>query len=914
MKRLATLVLAAGFSLGSLVAMGQGASATPFSDVPANHWAYQAIQSLAADGLVEGYPDGKFKGDRPLSRYEMAVLVARVIAKVQANGAGYASKADLDKLQKLIDALKDELDSLGVRVTNVEDALDALDKRTKFAQSLQMHGSLFHNVSTRATTLNPHTIVNGTGVAQNLYYGGADAANRTANIDPFIAAFLRSDESNSPLVQAGSGNKVRFDDKINLSYAINENLTVAFPIHVLNYEYSGEFTPDAKFAFQPDILVNIAKAGNLTNMYMRFGALDNLKSSRVGLTYRAPDASLQGPGFQYPFQPYQKGAEFGGTLNGLTEFQMSFSRVDQTLINTQTGVMDQTGSIDINAFFFPVNHNQVGYTQVGPPGAITGGSLKSNTFTSGDGSLTQVFLGNRAQIGTVYISQYNGSLFNNAGQLIGGVAGGPAAPPAFTYNDTFNAVVFGAPLPAGASVTITYVGLTLTNNNVSQRYQITGRLNHKIKGLPGAEVGLSFSRLFDFDDLTTTGDLTLVNAAPSSGYGLVSDTVLGIDAQLPLTFLAIGGDRTQHPILYAETAFSKFTPDFRNVSAISDSAAVVGVRLKVYQITGSLQYQVVGANFMDGAPVRYFGNAPQLYSFNKLNYFPQFFGFANNLGINQQFDNFTGACAAATPVNCTTRNPNLTFIYPVFNPFVATSPTFYSAFAPNSFGPTLNVNSPIRLGDITLNGRLLAQRLSEIQPNGLGTQFFAAIQPVGGQAFVSNRRMTLDKVEGGVQFNLPAFGQQIGLNLTAGVERLSRQDKTRFTYVPINPGTLTQDPAAAALTAAQIAAGSGTVPFFPNFVDETHTTFVAAATVPLTKDVVFGATYNSQGYHGSNGTTATQNIAERKDTYVGSLTYNIPRTTSSVAFAVRHYSYNDLVIPSFNFNQNREDLNFVVRF
>ena len=143
------------------MALGQGASATPFSDVPANHWAYQAIQSLAADGLVEGYPDGKFKGDRPLTRYEMAVLVARVIAKLQANGAGYASKADLDKLQKLIDALKDELDSLGVRVTNLEDALDALDKRTKFAQSIQLHGAILDNNSYRQRYGVPQTIAHG---------------------------------------------------------------------------------------------------------------------------------------------------------------------------------------------------------------------------------------------------------------------------------------------------------------------------------------------------------------------------------------------------------------------------------------------------------------------------------------------------------------------------------------------------------------------------------------------------------------------------------------------------------------------------------------------------------------------------------------------------------------------------------
>ena len=110
------------------------APATPFADVPANHWAYQAIASLAADGLIDGYPDGSFKGDRPLTRYEMAAIVARVVAKIEATGAGTASKTDLDKLQKLIDALKDELDALGVRVTALEDAVASLDMRTKIAQ------------------------------------------------------------------------------------------------------------------------------------------------------------------------------------------------------------------------------------------------------------------------------------------------------------------------------------------------------------------------------------------------------------------------------------------------------------------------------------------------------------------------------------------------------------------------------------------------------------------------------------------------------------------------------------------------------------------------------------------------------------------------------------------------------------
>jgi hypothetical protein len=197
MKRLATLVLTASMAAAiSLLGTGTGALATPFSDVPENHWAYQAVESLAADGLVEGYPDGNFKGDRPLTRYEMAVIVARVIAKVEAGQANFVSKAqeraDMEKLQKLIDALKDELDALGVRVTNLEDSLTALDRRTKFAQSIQFHGTLLPELSLRTKYINPSTIINGTGAAVPYYANGSSigAGTATTTLDPMVAQYL----------------------------------------------------------------------------------------------------------------------------------------------------------------------------------------------------------------------------------------------------------------------------------------------------------------------------------------------------------------------------------------------------------------------------------------------------------------------------------------------------------------------------------------------------------------------------------------------------------------------------------------------------------------------------------------------------------------------------------------------------
>ncbi|MBV9439249.1 MAG: S-layer homology domain-containing protein, partial [Candidatus Eremiobacteraeota bacterium] len=546
MKRLATLVLAAGFSFGALVSLGKDASATPFSDVPASHWAYQAIQSLAADGLVEGYPDGKFKGDRPLTRYEMAVLVARVIAKLQANGAGYASKADLDKLQKLIDALKDELDSLGVRVTNLEDALDALDKRTKFAQSIQFHGTILDNNSLRQRYTVPFNIAKGAA-------------------DPFVTVFLTAPDSNSPLEQAGPGALIRFDDKFNFTYTINENLTVSIPVHIINYQYGGEFTPQAQYSVQPDVVINAARIGALTNVYFREGQLDNLKSSRVGLTYRAPDASQQGPGYENPIQPYEKGFEVGGILGGLTEFQFSWTRQDQSLINTLTTVADPSFDFAQNNYFFLTVRPQVSYVQPGAPNS-TGGALRIDTFTAASGPITAVYLTRKAVAGSVYVYAVNGTLCTpSATTGTGGAC--PIAANAFYYIDQTNQVVFTAPLPVGTTVQIAYTGLTYTNNSQFQRYHINARINQKIKGLPGAEIGLSFSRIFDFGDFIQSQGVNNFLSFPNTntagnGYGAVSDTVFGLDAQVPLTFITIGPNHTQHPVLFAEGAFSKFTPDF----------------------------------------------------------------------------------------------------------------------------------------------------------------------------------------------------------------------------------------------------------------------------------------------------------------------------------------------------------------
>ena len=105
-------------ALAAVAALTAGVSAyaaNPFSDVTADDWAYQAVSDLSAQGVVEGYPDGTFKGERNMTRYELAQIIARLMAKEDQLNA--EQQATLDKLAG---EYADELANLGVRVANLE--------------------------------------------------------------------------------------------------------------------------------------------------------------------------------------------------------------------------------------------------------------------------------------------------------------------------------------------------------------------------------------------------------------------------------------------------------------------------------------------------------------------------------------------------------------------------------------------------------------------------------------------------------------------------------------------------------------------------------------------------------------------------------------------------------------------------
>lgn len=102
--------------LAALAAASPAAAANPFSDVPAGHWSLEAVEALADKGVLTGYPDGAFRGEEPVTRYEMAQATARLLAKEDR-----LSPEDRKTADRLAAEYAEELDGLGVRVSALEE-------------------------------------------------------------------------------------------------------------------------------------------------------------------------------------------------------------------------------------------------------------------------------------------------------------------------------------------------------------------------------------------------------------------------------------------------------------------------------------------------------------------------------------------------------------------------------------------------------------------------------------------------------------------------------------------------------------------------------------------------------------------------------------------------------------------------
>ena len=186
-------------ALAAVAALTAGVSAyaaNPFSDVTPDDWAFQAVSDLSAQGVVEGYPDGSFKGERNMTRYELAQIIARLMAKEDQLNA--EQQATLDKLAG---EYADELANLGVRVANLEKKVGNIswsgDARMQYQHALvdatkhedSWNGRMRINVEGQ---VNDEVTVNGRFVT-NMYFKNADDDDGNTTMDRINAKWTPND-------------------------------------------------------------------------------------------------------------------------------------------------------------------------------------------------------------------------------------------------------------------------------------------------------------------------------------------------------------------------------------------------------------------------------------------------------------------------------------------------------------------------------------------------------------------------------------------------------------------------------------------------------------------------------------------------------------------------------------------------
>ncbi len=186
-------------ALAAVAALTAGVSAyaaNPFSDVTPDDWAYQAVSDLSVQGVVEGYPDGSFKGERNMTRYELAQIIARLMAKEDQLNA--EQQATLDKLAG---EYADELANLGVRVANLEKKVGNIswsgDARMQYQHNLNgakehtdtWNGRMRINVEGQ---VNDQVTVNGRFVT-NMYFKDAQDDDGNTTMDRINAKWTPND-------------------------------------------------------------------------------------------------------------------------------------------------------------------------------------------------------------------------------------------------------------------------------------------------------------------------------------------------------------------------------------------------------------------------------------------------------------------------------------------------------------------------------------------------------------------------------------------------------------------------------------------------------------------------------------------------------------------------------------------------
>lgn len=139
--------------------MGQVTSVSQLSDVQPGDWAYEALRNLVERyGCIAGYPDGTFRGNRAMTRYEFAAGLNACLQQIErlitSGGNDFVNQEEFSTLQRLVEEFEVELTTLGTRVNNLEGRVATLEDN-QFSTTTKLSGEAIISV-VGATGGNPN--------------------------------------------------------------------------------------------------------------------------------------------------------------------------------------------------------------------------------------------------------------------------------------------------------------------------------------------------------------------------------------------------------------------------------------------------------------------------------------------------------------------------------------------------------------------------------------------------------------------------------------------------------------------------------------------------------------------------------------------------------------------------------------
>lgn len=289
-------------------------AANPFRDVPVDHFSYQAIDELVQSGVMQGYPDGTFKGRKVITRYEFAVMIAKLLAKIDsAKSKGIANPVapqDQVLVNRLSSEFRTELDLLGVRIDSLETRVLDVEKKTKSLDTAlsNVHIEGFYSANQEYIA------------RSNQFVGHADPGLHKLNQDVFLK-FIGNPKSENSIF---SKNVEAFLElKANISGVASNRLDYAFSSAPL----AGDTVDDFATSVNDERRVMVTKAhfrstAPLMNVRVFTGEqITDLKDPAIMLT--ASNYRLSGPGII-------QGIEASGKYKNLSYFTSTLKRIAQS--------------------------------------------------------------------------------------------------------------------------------------------------------------------------------------------------------------------------------------------------------------------------------------------------------------------------------------------------------------------------------------------------------------------------------------------------------------------------------------------------------------------------------------------------------------------------------------------------------